>query len=104
MSDRQPGRFSQGDRVQVRDEVRGGNPRTPRYLRGRTGTVLRCHGVVDNPLDHTRPYPPLYSVLFELTAGPGAEEVLADLHEDWLTPVGAELSPAPRAPTGPPAP
>ena len=81
MSD--PGRFREGARVRVLAEVPGGNPRTPGYLRGRTGTVVRRHGVVDNPLDHHDPYPPLYSVLFGL---PDGDEVLADLHEEWLEP------------------
>ena len=78
------GRFHEGDRVRVLTEVPGGNPRTPRYLRGRTGTVVLRHGIVDNPLDHTHPYPPLYSVLFPLP-GQEPDEVLADLHEEWLT-------------------
>lgn len=78
------GRFRVGDRVLVLDEVAGGNPRTPRYLRGRSGVVVREHGVVDNPLDHHDAYPPLYSVLFALSGG-RREEVLADLHEEWLT-------------------
>jgi nitrile hydratase len=77
------GRFREGDRVRVLEEVRGGNPRTPRYLRGRTGTVVLRHGVVVNPLDHREPYPPLYSVVFRL---PDGDEVLADLHDEWLEP------------------
>jgi hypothetical protein len=77
-------RFRVGDRVRVLTDVPGGNPRTPRYLRGRTGTVVRGHGVVVNPLDHADPYPPLYSVLFALTGG--RDEVVADLHEEWLEP------------------
>jgi nitrile hydratase subunit beta len=81
------GRFREGDRVRVLTDVPEGNPRTPRYLRGRTGTVVRRHGVVVNPLDHHDPYPPLYSVVFVLTDDRGApDEVLADLHEEWLTP------------------
>jgi hypothetical protein len=77
------GRFREGDRVRVLTDVRDGNPRTPHYLRGRTGTVVRRHGVVVNPLDHRDPYPPLYSVVFAL---PDGDEVLADLHEEWLEP------------------
>jgi nitrile hydratase len=77
-------RFGVGDRVRVLAEVPGGNPRTPRYLRGRTGTVVRTHGVVENPLDHRHPYPPLYTVVFPLPGG--HDEVLADLHEEWLEP------------------
>jgi len=79
------GRFREGDRVRVLSEVRNGNPRTPPYLLGRTGTVVLRHGVVVNPLDHRDPYPPLYSVLFELP-GQEPDEVLADLHEEWLEP------------------
>ena len=79
------GRFREGDRVRVRAEAPGGNPRTPAYLRGRTGTVVLRHGIVDNPLDHHDPYPPLYSVLFALP-GQEPDEVLADLHEEWLEP------------------
>lgn len=83
-----PGRFREGDRVRVLDGVDGGNPRTPRYLRGWIGTVVRAHGIVVNPLDHHEPYPPLYSVVFPLPAGRGQrrDEVLADLHDEWLTP------------------
>lgn len=77
--------FAPGDRVRVRADVPGGNPRTPVYLRGRIGTVVRCHGVVDNPLDHRETYPPLYSLLFGLSDG---DELLADVHEEWLEPLG----------------
>ena len=77
-------RFRIGDRVRVLADVPDGNPRTPRYLRGRTGTVVQAHGVVENPLDHRDPYPPLYTVLFPLPGG--HDETLADLHEEWLEP------------------
>jgi hypothetical protein len=80
------GRFRVGDRVVVRADVPDGNPRTPRYLRNRTGTVVLRHGRVENPLDHRQVYPPLYSVVFELPDGRSRhDEVLADLHEEWLT-------------------
>jgi hypothetical protein len=78
-------RFRVGDEVRVLDAVAGGNPRTPRYLRGRTGTVVKCHGVVENPLDHHQVYPPLYSIVFRVTDGSGVQdEVLAEIHEEWL--------------------
>jgi hypothetical protein len=77
------GRFRVGDRVRVLDAVADGNPRTPRYLQGRTGTVVACHGVVVNPLDHQQPYPPLYSIVFTTAEAP--DELLADIHEEWLT-------------------
>jgi hypothetical protein len=77
-------RFGVGDRVRVLEDVPGGNPRTPRYLRGRTGTVVRAHGVVENPLDHRDVYPPLYTVVFPLPGG--RDEIVADVHEEWLSP------------------
>lgn len=83
------GRFHLGDRVRVRSTVRDGNPRTPSYLHERIGTVVQRHGVVDNPLDHRDPYPALYSVVFPIAASEGGDrgdEVLADLHEEWLEP------------------
>jgi hypothetical protein len=81
------GRFREGDRVRVLPDVTGGNPRTPGYLRGRTGTVVLRHGIVVNPLDHRAPYPPLYSVVFALPDDREPhDEVLADLHEEWLEP------------------
>ncbi|HSK22276.1 MAG TPA: SH3-like domain-containing protein [Egicoccus sp.] len=81
------GSMRTGQRVRVLEHVADGNPRTPRYLRGWTGTVVRCHGIVDNPLDHHEPYPPLYSVLFDFDDGRQRhDQVLADLHEEWLEP------------------
>lgn len=79
------GRFREGDRVEILISVPDGNPRTPRYLRGRTGTVVVCHGIVDNPLDHKTPYPPLYSIVFPVPDRRDPhDEVLADIHEEWL--------------------
>lgn len=83
------GRFQLGDRVRVRSTVPDGNPRTPNYLHERVGTVVQRHGVVDNPLDHRDPYPALYSVVFPIAddaGGDRTDEVLADLHEEWLEP------------------
>lgn len=94
MSLRDTDRFRIGDRVRVERDVRDGNPRTPHYLRGRVGTVVRRHGVVHNPLDHPAPYPPLYSVVFpvaDVDVPDARNEVLADLHEEWLQPADAEV-------------
>jgi hypothetical protein len=74
----------------VLSERAGGNPRTPRYVRGRTGEVTHVYGVIDNPLDHAAAYPPLYTVSFgtgELFGRAGEDRVSVDLHEDWLEPV-----------------
>jgi hypothetical protein len=83
------GRFAVGDRVRVRSEVDGGNRRTPDYAKGRTGMVTACHGVIDNPLDHHHPYPPLYTIVFrvvDLSGKTSLDLVTADLHEEWLEP------------------
>ena len=78
-----------GDRVRVRSDVDGGNPRTPSYAKGRIGTVTAFHGVVVNPLDHHQPYPPLYTIVFrvaDLSGNTTPDLVTADLHEEWLEP------------------
>jgi hypothetical protein len=81
----QAARFKESDRVTVLPLNPAGNPRTPPYLRGRSGMVVRCHGIIDNPLDHNGAYPPLYSIVFRLPAhGAQRDEVLADIHEEWL--------------------
>ena len=82
-------RFKVGDRVRVRQEHAGGNPRTPPYIRGKSGTVVTLHGVIDNPIDHRGRYPPLYTVMFEVNevfAGPGDGKLCLDVHEEWLDP------------------
>jgi hypothetical protein len=86
-------RFHEGDHVQVLAEVPEGNPRTPRYLQGRTGTVVAYHGVVVNPLDHQHPYPPLYSIVFTIPDDRDPhDEVLADIHEEWLLRAGPQTT------------
>jgi len=80
-------RFRIGDRVLVKSDVPGGNPRTPRYVRGKRGHVARIHGVMDNPLDHRGRYPPLYTVTFavsEVFGGTADGTLYVDVHEDWL--------------------
>ncbi|MFP3913997.1 MAG: SH3-like domain-containing protein [Actinomycetota bacterium] len=80
-------RFSVGDRVRVLPAAEGGNPRTPAYVKERTGVVTDYHGVIVNPLDHHDTYPPLYSVTFrvpDLAGPPGPDLVVVDLHDEWL--------------------
>lgn len=82
-------RFAPGDRVHVLVDRPDGNPRTPGYVRGRTGVVTQCHGVIVNPLDHHFPYPPLYSIAFrvvDLGGASGPDLVVADIHDEWLEP------------------
>jgi nitrile hydratase len=82
-------RFHVGDRVQVERANPAGNPRTPAYIRGKSGTVTALHGCVVNPLDHRSVYPPLCTVLFsvrEVFGGSSHDTLSVDLHEDWLAP------------------
>ena len=78
-----PERLKPGDTVRVKTAVDGGNPRTPRYARGRVGQVVARHGQMDNPLDHRGMYPPLYTVAFAVGT---RDRLCVDLHEDWLEP------------------
>ncbi len=89
--------FAPGAAVAVRDdwpETRGPvHIRTPHYLRGRRGTVLRRLGTFPNPeqLAFARPAEPraLYHVAFDMAAlWPEADrhggEVVVELYEHWL--------------------
>ena len=81
--------FAVGHRVRVKAENPAGNPRTPTYVRGKTGVVAEVQGVIDNPIDHRGLYPPLYSVVFAVRyvfGGPSRDTLSVDLHEDWLEP------------------
>ena len=83
-------RFKVGETVRVREDHPGGNPRTPWYIRGKTGVVVELHGVIDNPIDHRGHYPFLYTVMFEIGTvfdRPGHEKLCLDVHEEWLMPV-----------------
>jgi nitrile hydratase len=90
-------RFRVGDRVQVERANTAGNPRTPAYIRGKSGIVTWLHGSIANPLDHQGLYPPLCSVLFlvrEVFGGVSKDTLSVDLHEDWLAPAGTASRPA----------
>jgi nitrile hydratase len=88
--------FAPGAEVRVRDdwpETRGPcHIRTPHYLRGRQGAVVRHLGDFPNPEDlaFNRPAPvlPLYHVLFAQPAiwgqGEAGDEVMVEIFEPWL--------------------
>jgi hypothetical protein len=91
-----------GTRVRVRDdwpETRGPcHIRTPHYVRGESGTVLRHLGDFPNPEDLAfgRPAPrlSLYHVRFERSGlwdgpGPVADDILIEIFEPWLEQVAA---------------
>jgi nitrile hydratase len=84
-----------GTQVRVRDdwpEARGPcHIRTPHYLRGRRGTVVRHLGAFPNPEDLAFAHPAatlaLYHVAFEprsIWPDAGAEEIMVELYESWL--------------------
>lgn len=85
-----------GNTVTVRDdwpEARGpAHIRTPHYLRGRTGRVVRALGAFPNPEDLAFARPAelraLYHVAFPQTAlwpdGRSDTEVVVELYEHWL--------------------
>jgi hypothetical protein len=82
-------RFAAGERVRVRTSSAGANPRTPVYLRGKTGVIAELHGATYAPHDHRGVYPYLYTVAFEVSEISGKEstdKILVDLTEEWLEP------------------
>jgi len=83
----QQGSFKVGDKVAVKKENPSGNPRTPKYIRGKSGIVADVHGVIENGRDHRGLYPPLYTVVFDckdVFGGTSPDKLRVDLHEDWL--------------------
>ena len=85
--DSAPHQLHVGDRVFVMTENPAGNPRTPTYIRGKTGVIVELHGTIVNPIDHHGVYPPLCSVLFDVRdvfGGTSTDKLAVDLHEDWL--------------------
>jgi hypothetical protein len=90
--------FAPGTRVRVRNdwpEMRGPvHIRTPHYLRGRSGTVVRSLGAFKNPEDlaFARAAPPkaLYHVRFDpheiWPEGQPTDALLVEIFEQWLEP------------------
>ena len=91
--------FAPGTRVRVRDdwpETRGPvHIRTPHYVRGRAGTVIRHLGDFPNPEDlaFARPAPrlPLYHVQFDQPPiwqeGRRGDTILIEIFGHWLEPL-----------------
>ena len=88
-------KFKIGDPVIVAPENPAGNPRTPKYIRGKRGIIGAVHGVLENPRDHRGLYQPLYTVKFDLSevsACPDQDSVWVDVHEEWLSALRPEES------------
>jgi nitrile hydratase beta subunit-like protein len=76
--------YAIGARVRVSPRDHRGHNRTPGYLKGRVGTIERCHGSFTNPEtraygDSGLPEKELYLVRFE-----NGHLVYADIFEHWL--------------------
>src|SRR6266508_1036021 len=81
-------KFKIGDPVVVASENPTGNPRTPRYIRGKRGVVGMVHGVLENIRDHRGVHQPLYTVrsdLSELSTCQDLDFIWVDVHEEWLS-------------------
>jgi hypothetical protein len=91
--------YSIGDRVRVANAAPPGHVRTPSFVRGREGVIIRHFGAFPNPerLAYGMsglPKLDLYQVKFdmdEIWSGDGSyapgDTVTADIYESWLTPV-----------------
>jgi nitrile hydratase len=90
-------RYRPGERVQVSGRDHPGHHRTPAYLKGRTGTVVRVHGSFKNPetcaySGDGLPVRALYSVAFAQQdlwpnySGRSDDRLYVDLYEHWLEP------------------
>jgi nitrile hydratase beta subunit-like protein len=88
-------RYSIGQRVRVAARSHDGHHRTPAYVKGRTGSVVRAHGSFTNPEtraygDDGLPLQPVYLVSFpqhDIWPGyrsSGADRLYIDLFEHWL--------------------
>jgi len=89
------GKYKVGDAVMVAAENPAGNPRTPRYIRGKRGVVAEVCGPQPDPekLGAGRlgvPFRMLYRVSFaqrevwpDYRGGP-RDRVFVDLYEHWL--------------------
>lgn len=92
--DRSEPRFAPGDRVRVADWHPAGHTRCPRYVRGRTGTIVRLDGVYSVPdveaHGPARRREPTYSVRFDAADlwhdGQAGVAVHADLWDSYLEP------------------
>ena len=81
-------KYKIGDAVLVAAENPIGNPRTPRYIRGKRGVISAVHGLLENVRDHRGIHKPLYTVRFELievSTCYDRDSVWVYVHEEWLS-------------------
>ncbi len=78
--------FAPGRRVRISSRLHEGHNRTPAYVKGQAGTVVRLHGTFTNP--ETRAYgddglPEQQLYLVALSSGT-KDHILVDIYEHWL--------------------
>ena len=81
-------KYNIGDAVMVANDNQAGNPRTPRYIRGKRGVIGLVHGVLENIRDHRGIHKPLYTVKFDLSEVSTCHDtdtIWVDVHEEWLS-------------------
>ena len=92
--------YDVGDLVRVVNQIKAGHIRTPVYLLGKQGKVVRFQGTFLNPEDlaHFKPQVlqlPLYLVEFDMTEVWGArcpsrsrqDKLQVEIYEPWLKPI-----------------
>ncbi len=91
--------FAIGDNVRIRQAFPPGHVRTPYFIRGKTGKVIRLLGEYANPEELAygrdgKPPLPVYWVRFlqrELWsdyAGEAKDTAVVEVMENWLEPLG----------------
>ena len=86
-------KYKIGDAVMVAMENPTGNPRTPKYIRGKRGVINLVHGILENVRDHRGIHKPLYTVKFDLSEVSTCHDpdvICVDVHEEWLREVRAD--------------
>ena len=89
-------RLEPGDRVRVREDYPMGHIRTPVYIRGKEGTVVKTLGTFPNPEllalgRDGKPAKTLYEIEFKQSElwpgynGPETDTLRIDLYEHWLS-------------------
>lgn len=78
--------FAVGEHVQIVSREHEGHHRTPAYVKGRSGTVVRHHGAYPNP--ETGAYGadglPALDVYLVALDTDGNDRVLVDVYANWL--------------------
>ncbi len=95
LPDKVAAKFKTGQKVRVRNLNPTGHTRAPRYIRCKTGTIDRDHGVMifpdTNAAGQGKKPQHCYSVRFEAAEvwgadAPGSDAIYIDLWDDYLDP------------------